>query len=149
MRRFRSLIAAALLAGGCGAAERPPGIACEVGTGRFAFEPVRDGDDVPIIFGPQGGYHVWGSARVRGAGASDAVLRYMLRRPATAAISVVEARMRLSPVGDADGWSEALGATVFVPVPSDIEGQLVSLHVEVVLDDGRRCTSDRTIRPIR
>lgn len=30
-----------------------------VGTGEYTFEAVADGQDVDIVAGPQGGYHVW------------------------------------------------------------------------------------------
>ncbi len=36
----------------------------EVGTGEYAFEPVADGDKLPIYNGQQGGSHVWLGVRV-------------------------------------------------------------------------------------
>lgn len=42
------------------ACDTPPGVgAYEIGTGEKCFEPVADGDEVPLMSGPQGGYHVW------------------------------------------------------------------------------------------
>lgn len=38
----------------------------EVGTGNTAFEAVSDGQVVPYVQGPQGGWHVWGSLRMGG-----------------------------------------------------------------------------------
>jgi len=35
----------------------------EVGTGVDAFTPLHDGDDLPLVAGPQGGHHVWGALR--------------------------------------------------------------------------------------
>jgi len=32
-----------------------------IGTGEEAFEPLSEGDEVPIISGPQGGWHIWQS----------------------------------------------------------------------------------------
>ena len=46
-----------------------PGI--EVGTGEREFEPLEDGDDILIIQGPQGGFHVLGSFLVTGVEAGD------------------------------------------------------------------------------
>ena len=36
----------------------------DFGTGDSSFVPVSDGDDVTMIHGPQGGWHIWGSVRV-------------------------------------------------------------------------------------
>lgn len=41
----------------------------EIGTGTRAFEPLTPGQQVPIIEGIQGGYHVWGG--FQGAGFDD------------------------------------------------------------------------------
>mgnify|MGYP000916825285 CR=1 FL=1 len=41
----------------CGEIPSPPEFA--VGTGEVCYEPVRNGQVVPHITGPQGGYHVW------------------------------------------------------------------------------------------
>lgn len=38
----------------------------ELGTGAVTFEELADGDEVPIVWGAQGGVHVWGSVRVEG-----------------------------------------------------------------------------------
>ncbi len=42
----------------CGALIDPPPF--EVGTGEICYAPLVDGQVVPHITGPQGGYHVWG-----------------------------------------------------------------------------------------
>jgi hypothetical protein len=41
----------------CGVLESPPAFA--IGTGEICYEPLVDGQVVPHITGPQGGYHVW------------------------------------------------------------------------------------------
>lgn len=41
----------------CG--ETPDAPAFEIGTGEVCYEPLRDGQVVPHLTGPQGGYHVW------------------------------------------------------------------------------------------
>ena len=37
-----------------------------LGTGELQFEPLNGGDSAEITYGPQGGWHVWTSARVTG-----------------------------------------------------------------------------------
>ena len=55
------------VAGGCSDPSAPAADAgppfIELGTGERAFEPLSNGDPVEIVFGPQGGYHVWGTVR--------------------------------------------------------------------------------------
>lgn len=59
------MLATLLLGAGCTGFEvsGPPSV--EVGTGQFDFEPVEVAEELPIIEGPQGGYHVWLGLRVR------------------------------------------------------------------------------------
>ncbi|MEC7242477.1 MAG: hypothetical protein VXW32_14675 [Myxococcota bacterium] len=37
----------------------------DLGTGDAQFETVAEGEEVTMIYGPQGGWHIWGSVRVR------------------------------------------------------------------------------------
>ncbi len=49
-----------------GACASPGGAGVELGTGTTAFTPLGDGDEVYIVQGPQGGYHLDGSVRATG-----------------------------------------------------------------------------------
>jgi hypothetical protein len=40
--------------------------AAVIGTGELEFEPLGDGDELYVVLGPQGGYHLNGSVRVQG-----------------------------------------------------------------------------------
>ncbi len=55
------------------AAEEPQ--ALTIGTGETTFTDLSDGDTVGLVYGAQGGIHVWGSLRVSGIvqGASDSL----------------------------------------------------------------------------
>jgi hypothetical protein len=45
----------------------PPGVTVAVGTGQSDFVDLPPtGGTIEIVYGPQGGYHVWGRARFRG-----------------------------------------------------------------------------------
>lgn len=55
---------AALALAGCAGEEPAPGeVAIELGTGEWRFEPLVDGQEVRMIHGAQGGWHVWTSLR--------------------------------------------------------------------------------------
>lgn len=68
MRRATSLLAAALLLSACGSSESNSPDLCdppdspadfEVGTGEKCFERLAAEAEIPLIRGPQGGYHLW------------------------------------------------------------------------------------------
>lgn len=42
-----------------------------LGTGSWMWEDLNEGDSLPVIQGPQGGFHLLGSVRLRGVGAGD------------------------------------------------------------------------------
>jgi hypothetical protein len=94
---------------------QPGPMEVEVGTGQASFVSIPGGGDLPFYMGAQGGFHVWGSVRARGytlAGTSPL-------------------HWNLAPVGD--GWREKTGAFVIMSVPSPLalEGEAVSLQVQV------------------
>lgn len=70
MRAARSLsllsfLLALALAAACGASEAGEGT-LELGTGEWQYEPIADGQDVTMVHGAQGGWHVWASFLVEG-----------------------------------------------------------------------------------
>ncbi len=50
----------------------------QVGTGRRRWEALEPGQEVPIIEGIQGGFHVWGAVRGDGFGATDVTIDFEL-----------------------------------------------------------------------
>jgi hypothetical protein len=141
---------------GCGAAhedEAPAATAaapsCELGTGASSFIAVHDGDRVPIIFGPQGGYHVWGSVRAKGLSSKRVVLRYRLTAASGVMLDPVSVVVDLAPApdgGDA-GLSQSVGTRVFVQDPAAIRETTVAMSVTATDPEGRTCESSRSIVP--
>jgi len=66
-----SVLLLSLAAQGC----EPPEPAFEIGTGELEFEVLADGDEILVIHGPQGGYHLLASLRAVGieAGSHDSL----------------------------------------------------------------------------
>src|SRR5688572_6431154 len=64
------IIAAAPLLVGCSVEVEVPWLPAssdlEVGTGEAEFAPLAEESELPVVLGPQGGYHVVGNVRVRG-----------------------------------------------------------------------------------
>ncbi len=52
------------------------GVEAQIGSGVRAFEPVKDGDTLPLFRGPQGGYMIYLSVRAKGLDPSYVVLHY-------------------------------------------------------------------------
>ena len=65
---------------GCGAEDNPASEpeslvvppAIEMGTGEWDWKPLTDGQEIDVIQGPQGGFHLLGSVRVAGVAAGSA-----------------------------------------------------------------------------
>lgn len=137
-RGFRRLALGAVLAvtvGGCGDGTQGGGEApwIEVGTGEWTFEPLEDGQDVPLVFGSQGGYHVWASYRAGGIDPQDVrieIATEILSREGSRTASVL---MRsLGEVGGPGVYGQ-IGWPAVIPEAGCADGERV--EVEVILED--------------
>lgn len=119
-----------------------------LGTGRMAYEPLADGQEVPLYMGPQGGWHVYGGVQAYDVPFDGATLRYWLTDPATDATVSLPRTILLGVdqvlvVGD--HW-ERFGDTVIINGQGpDFVGRTFELHVEVAPADGPSLTDERTI----
>lgn len=112
----------------------------QIGTGDASFEPLADGDTVLIIEGPQGGFHVLGSARFTGVEGGDPDVLSDPQNP-TYWFRVYDEGVRidfapqytqgldLAPEGEA---FEELGRFVFLDITADEE--LVGHTLEITVD---------------
>jgi hypothetical protein len=119
---------------GCDYASTP---GFEVGTGERSFVEITDDVMVPYVAGFQGGYHVWGSARVTSTAATSGELAFNLcqdgRTIARSTLSVV-----LTPTEDETAWMYS-GVTVIVLhdlQPDQIAGREATLAARYVDADG-------------
>ena len=129
----------------------PPDRTCdfemELGVGLDAFESVVPMDDVDVILGPQGGYHVWLAARCRDC-SPQVVLTYGIRGSADDAWLYGQPLKGISNLQDADGWRQTTGLFGLLPGAAaevDYRGQVIVL--DVTIDDAERTASRRT--PVR
>jgi hypothetical protein len=152
LRSCAPLLLVAVAAGGCGGQPQMGPPTAIIGTGVFAFVPIADGDRVPIIHGPQGGHHIWGSVRARNVDPSALRARFTLFDGASGSVvNTVDGVIDLSPIGSEatlaepappggpDGWGEYLGSFVYVPNPCTIDERAVRMRVDVTDDSGRTC----------
>jgi hypothetical protein len=126
------------------ACDAPPSPkAFEIGTGEVCFERLAAGQEVPLVQGPQGGFHVWVAMSCAGCG-TEMHLRYGALDPATGEhfenTYPNEGLFELS--GDATSRQRAMLTAVMPGVPWDPvafppleKGAAVRLYVEH-LEDG-------------
>lgn len=87
----------------------------EIGTGEECFSRLAANDEIPLINGPQGGYHVWLAVGCKDCGEGSVELRYGVRDPAT--------QMPLAGTGElqevvplaGEGFRQAAGIIVYMP----------------------------------
>ncbi len=130
----------------CGDAEDPAAASLELGTGSWRFEALDDGQDVELIRGAQGGWHVWVSFRVRGVAEDRAPLALSIqpadesRPPDRADVQLLLDR------ADDEGFRRYIGWTGIVPDPACLVGELVRLEATMERPDGTRLRSERDVR---
>lgn len=126
----------------------PPG-ACDglgapsvtVGTGLDVFTPFEDGADLSFWHGPQGGWHVYGSAQVRGlfvpdtldyADPDNLLVDFAVTDAAGASLAGYAGLPRLF-TPDAEGVPTILGERLILSImdPADVEGDTVTVAVTV------------------
>ena len=116
----------------------------ELGTGALFFEPLVDGTTVPIIMGPQGGYHVWAAIRV-GDGALDQVtvdLRGSFEDDGSPVGMSSRFAVVLLPSG---AVREAAGLRQFIEDPAVAHGRRIAIHIDLEAADGRRGADDMVV----
>lgn len=130
------------LAAGC-AAEVDPVL--EVGTGVTRFEPLSEGQSIPMIAGAQGGWHLWVAVRSQGLSASRLRLEVATApvesgRPRQSSIHVLDLEPR-------DGWHERAGITAVLSVPECFQDRSVSITAEAIDADRRAARGERVVVP--
>ena len=108
----------------------------ELGTGSWRFEPVTDGDEISLVRGAQGGWHLWVSVRV-GDFAGDRGILTLESQVADEHLPAQhsETVARLDP-------ADSLGRRVFVgwpevmAEPACLVDQMLRLRAVITDDDG-------------
>ncbi len=164
VRRSRRVLVALIMWGalGVGCGEDPQDLgppAVEIGEGDVEFVSLVAAQDVFVIQGPQGGFHLLGSVRVRGLEPGDPddlaspdnpttdfrVLRGGIRIDKTEATSYVQG-LKPSP----GGGYEMVGRLIILDILSDdeVDGNEMVFEVEVTDRRGMSASDRRTIRTV-
>ena len=128
---------------GCAAegSDVPPEVI--LGSGVDAFDPLADGDDLGIVQGPQGGFHVYGSVRAVGLDPGDPENLYAESNPTTTFTAYNgDVRVDLGASTYQQGldpgpepYYQMIGRLVILDIASPAELDGVTLRIEVVITD--------------
>ena len=108
-----------------------------LGTGASRFESVVDGQDLPMVFGGQGGRHVWGAVRATGV-PNSGIVSFTLSDGTnmTLASRQLELGLFTKTQGIECGWELAGQTVVFNGTdPSMLVGSKARLTVSVSAPD--------------
>lgn len=122
----------------------PPTLTVEVGTGTKDFVALADGDAVDLTYGPQGGFHIWTSVRVRNANVSGVQINLRAKLDDGSLVGPPSRTAVNLEVKD-DGSAVAGGLRSFVENASDLRGKRVTLSAEVVAADRRHGAGERRV----
>jgi hypothetical protein len=145
MRKILFGLVIACMASACSATPDEGEPSLEIGTGTWRFEPVEDGQEVPLVRGAQGGWHVWISVRAENLDTSTGSLEIIVqpvdesRPPQSSSVGV-----RFDPP-DSEGRRAYLGWPAIMEDPACAVGE--TYRFEAVLTDasGRRLRAERDI----
>jgi hypothetical protein len=158
------VLAAAVMAAGCGAEEEgaaayPGSPEIVLGTGYFSFAPIVDQEAVSVVSGPQGGYHIWGAVRGRYLNPEEVMLQFTLTLIESEELAqtirvVVDLGSAEPPPGSGeaapadagDGWGDSTGIRLFVD-PAEVAGRALRIEVEATDQDGRAARDVAVVVP--
>jgi hypothetical protein len=114
----------------------------EVGTGSASFVAIEPGGSVPIVSGPQGGSHIWISARTRGLGPS-ALVEYGASDIETGELLTWKGLRQVVALGAGEDGGEVHGLTGFLenPNPAGNAGRSARIWI-LVTDDCNEVMGD-------
>ncbi|MBE2250538.1 MAG: hypothetical protein IAE78_13465 [Myxococcus sp.] len=116
----------------------------ELGTGTQTFAPLVAGQTVPVIAGPQGGFHIWAAVRTR-APLDPTLLRLAVKvKFAGAELTSTDYRVTLVKNGP---YAEWYGMTALVPDPDVVRGKPTTVEVVATDSAGRTATDSRSLIP--
>lgn len=148
MARIATLLV--LFGVGCAAAAAPDPLepetaALEIGTGTWRFEPLEDGDEIPMVHGAQGGWHLWVAVRTNGMEARIGRLEIELQ-PADESAPAQSTAIGISlDPPDAEGRMSYLGWPAILPNPSCAAGTMQRIRATFTTSSGERASSERYV----
>ena len=117
-----------------------------VGKGQSDFFPAADYEVAQIEAGPQGGHHIWISARVKNLGRSGSITEGGGEIPALG-LSITPLKVVFTLDTDEGGWCKIFGLRFQLDVGGDdiqtMLGQPIEVYVTIVDSDGDQASDTR------
>jgi len=133
-RRVAWLVAACLA--GCGDDGVPPipaEASIEIGSGQAEFVAVEDGATVDLVFGCQGGQHIWIALRMRNMNPRSAIVELVMERASDATIVSIPFTVRTTFEPDPTGsYYDIWGLTLQATGVDAVVEQDVVVHARVM-----------------
>jgi hypothetical protein len=140
-------LAAACLLGGCAAETGGVGWA-ELGTGEWRFEALGDEQEVPLIAGSQGGFHVWTSIRTTGLDPERVAFR-IETEPVDGSRPAEQSTVTIDLEENPDtGTFDFVGWPAIFSEPGCMTERAVHLRIEVTDRDGVAAADERIVVPM-
>lgn len=119
----------------------------EVGTGDYLFVPLAEAQEVELVFGPQGGYHVWTS--LRASGLEPRRVRMELDTvPVDGGREVERSRATIDLTrNQAEGVHEFLGWPAVLANPGCDLGRLLRINVRLEDSEGVTAEGEAQVMP--
>ncbi len=120
----------------------------EVGTGEWQYEPFEDGDELPLIRGAQGGFHVWVSVRSADMATGNAQLSIETQlADDSSEPQESNVTLTLHPSEATDVQSEFIGWPAVIARPGCFAGKMLRMQVSVVDQHNRHAIVERYLIP--
>lgn len=146
-----------VLTAGCPRGEDPPEpteAQVVLGTGEWMFEQLEDGQEVELVLGSQGGWHVWASVRAQGLEPDNVLFRIeseVVGMDVDPSISEIYIDLEDMPEGAADTTTmthQFLGWPHMQASPECVHGNDIRIRVILTDEAGNTVMDERTITPV-
>ncbi len=120
-------------------------LSLELGAGAASFEALTEGDEIELVRGAQGGYHIEIGLRATGIDASDLIAAELTGEidGTQLATSKPWLQFRCNPdTGTWDAWGTTL---IYDSTPEELDGQSTDVHVELTDVSGVDLSADLTL----
>lgn len=123
-----------------------PTLLVDVGGGMLDFEELSDGQDVDLVYGSQGGFHIWTSVRVHDVTIGEAQINLYARHE-DGTNAGPPSRVATALGEQPGGKRTVFGLRNFITDAAAVRGKRIVLRVEVVASGARHGAAEKVVTP--
>ena len=121
-----------------------PTLPVDVGGGMLDFEELADGQDVDLVYGRQGGFHIWTSVRVHDVTIGEAQIN-LYARYEDGALAGNPSRVATALGEEPGGKRVVWGLRNFITDAAGARGKRIVLRAEVVASGDRHGAGEKLV----